>query len=504
MSDRKNIDRLFQEKFKDFEVTPDEMVWKKIKARQKEDKKRVLFLPLWYRAAGIAVLIALMTGGSFLYFDNDESQKITITDTNKNTPTKDALDTSSDPDPIIEHKIENEEIVYDTQKNDVITQTKNPSTVKAIISKPPKTIKPVKQLISPTQKNVAEAQHSHQNLSKQQDVSTPLSDHTQSFTNQPIKKYIPNNKEQVSGIAKHDFQKENSLPHQKMTNDHPDIPAKKDIEEIALTKTDSQNTNGKKSIFDEVAKNEKESVPEETETTSKKWNIAPNIAPVYYNTIGNASSIDPKFSDNDKNGQVNMSYGVQISYAVNDRFSIRSGLNNVDLGYQTENVGFTPTTSSQNLQSINYNTTSDIILISDLEENPKISTDIRKNPNTPAQNSGLLNQSINYLEIPLEMKYAIVDKKIGINMIGGVSTLLLQKNKIYIETGDFETLIGEANNLNNLSFTGNIGLGVDYELSDQFEINLEPIFKYQFNALNETTDFKPYYFGIYTGINIKF
>lgn len=105
----------------------------------------------------------------------------------------------------------------------------------------------------------------------------------------------------------------------------------------------------------------------------------------------------------------------------------------------------------------------------------------------------------------MEMKYALVDKKFGINMIGGISTLFLQNNEISIEAGDFETPIGEANNLNEVSFSGNIGLGVDYKLSEHLEINLEPIFKYQFNAFNETANnFKPYYFGIYTGLNIKF
>jgi hypothetical protein len=38
MNDKKNIDRLFQETFKDFEVTPDAAVWERLEAQLKEKK----------------------------------------------------------------------------------------------------------------------------------------------------------------------------------------------------------------------------------------------------------------------------------------------------------------------------------------------------------------------------------------------------------------------------------------------------------------------------------
>ena len=58
------------------------------------------------------------------------------------------------------------------------------------------------------------------------------------------------------------------------------------------------------------------------------------------------------------------------------------------------------------------------------------------------------------------------------------------------------TLIGEANNINDISFSANFGIGVDYKFSEKFKFNLEPTFKYQINAYNDTFgDFKPYIFG---------
>src|SRR5690606_24116842 len=58
---KKNIDRLFQEKFKDFEVAPDDSVWSRIEseldAKSNTDRKAI---PLWWKLGGIAAAFALL------------------------------------------------------------------------------------------------------------------------------------------------------------------------------------------------------------------------------------------------------------------------------------------------------------------------------------------------------------------------------------------------------------------------------------------------------------
>jgi len=100
MNDKKNIDRLFQEKFKNFEVTPDESVWEKIKAHQEKDRKRVFALPFWYRAAGIAASIALLLGIGYVSLNNQEVIEentivVTPTDTEENK-TESLINTNQD------------------------------------------------------------------------------------------------------------------------------------------------------------------------------------------------------------------------------------------------------------------------------------------------------------------------------------------------------------------------------------------------------------------------
>ncbi|MBC7440100.1 MAG: hypothetical protein H7250_08975, partial [Flavobacterium sp.] len=64
MNDKKNIDRFFQEKFKDFESEPDDMVWKNIEAILKDKKNKRRIIPFWIQLSGIAA--ALLIGMFFI------------------------------------------------------------------------------------------------------------------------------------------------------------------------------------------------------------------------------------------------------------------------------------------------------------------------------------------------------------------------------------------------------------------------------------------------------
>jgi hypothetical protein len=116
-----------------------------------------------------------------------------------------------------------------------------------------------------------------------------------------------------------------------------------------------------------------------------------------------------------------------------------------------------------------------------------------------------LSQRIQYYEVPLELKYALLNKKVGIHFIGGMSTLFLGTNEVSVQAGSVDEVIGEANNLNSVSFSTNVGLGFDYKLSKKFTFNLEPMFKYQLNTYTDSSvDFRPYTLGVYTGLSFKF
>ncbi len=126
---------------------------------------------------------------------------------------------------------------------------------------------------------------------------------------------------------------------------------------------------------------------------------------------------------------------------------------------------------------------------------------------TPKSTSGdvELIQNISYFEVPLELKYAVLNKKFGVNLIGGFSTLFLGNNDITAQASNFSETLGEANNLSSVSFSTNVGIGFDYKISRKFKFNIEPMFKYQLNPYTDSSvNFRPYYLGVYTGLSFKF
>ena len=105
----------------------------------------------------------------------------------------------------------------------------------------------------------------------------------------------------------------------------------------------------------------------------------------------------------------------------------------------------------------------------------------------------------------MEFNYAILDKKLGVNLIGGVSSLFLVDNMVSLESGGLVTDIGQANNVNDVNFSTNVGIGINYEFSQNLQLNVEPMFKYQLNTFTETAgDFRPYAIGVYSGVRYRF
>ena len=263
----------------------------------------------------------------------------------------------------------------------------------------------------------------------------------------------------------------------------------------------------KKSIFEAVAEQEQ---PPKTKTPRGRWAIGPSLAPVYFNSMGNGSPISSNFVDNAKSGTFNMSYGLQVSYQLSSRLSLRSGVHRVDYGYNTDDVGFTSSpaaTPGSLIRTISYSENSkNLVVHSTAGSNPPPQRPEAIDISAPsAAREGQMLQEFGYLEVPLEMQYSLIDRKWGVNLIGGVSSLFLLENSVSLESGGAVTEMGEANNMNALNFSTNFGVGMFYRLNPRFEISLQPMFKYQLNTFSQTSgNFQPYSIGVYSGLNFRF
>jgi len=244
-------------------------------------------------------------------------------------------------------------------------------------------------------------------------------------------------------------------------------------------------------------------IPEQinkTNTIDKKWSVGPTVAPVYYNSLQNGSPLNDELSNNSKSSDNALSIGVKVNYQVSNKFFIQSGVNKVELAYNTKNVNALISSSKNAFNNINTDKTGVILTPASNLANNGSPNELNK-----SSVSGDLNQSIEYFELPIEMKYNLYNKKIGLNLVGGFSTLFLSNNSVSMVTQNSVTDLGDANNLNDINFSGNVGVDLDYKISKSWYLNVAPMFKYQFNTYSGNSgNFRPYYFGLYSGLNYKF
>ena len=114
MKEEKNIDRLFQEKFKDFNAKPSAKVWANIEKELKEDKERTPFIiPLWYKIGGIAAALVLV-----FWF----SQSLLTTDTTNTIVDQDGLENTK-----VKTQVEDKDTVNNNSKLDVVENTNKTS-----------------------------------------------------------------------------------------------------------------------------------------------------------------------------------------------------------------------------------------------------------------------------------------------------------------------------------------------------------------------------------------
>jgi hypothetical protein len=501
MKENKNIDRLFQEKFKDFEAKPPEMAWQNIKNKlnKKEKKRRVI--PFWLKASGIAASL-LLGYFSFMNYNKIQSQIKTVQNENIKNKTKDS-DINSKPgiDFIIKpntsvitenekiQKLQFEEINKTNEKSDINLQNKklvnttNKSNI--VVTNNTK----IKDLVDLGQNKKIKKQNVLSNTIQQTDLEKNIPSKSFNSENDEPKKLVNNTLDQIKNNSNRSVTI-HEKPGSNKTQDS-SIVAKISEEVYALEQLLKEK---------EVGKNAEE------KEKGNKWGVSTMAAPVYFNSSTNGSPIDVQFADNSKSYLSTLSYGVGLTYNISKKMSIKAGVNSLALEYNTNDVAFTTSLKQapqgQTMLSRNANGENIIFINNTSASKNSISGDLE---NFTQNTRGVLNQSTSYFEIPLEMSYKLIDKKFGLELIGGMSSLFLNNNSVSLLSNGMEMEIGQATNLNKVHFSSNIGIGFRYNFLKSLEANFNPMFKYQMNTYTDNFgNFRPYFIGLYSGLSYKF
>ncbi|WP_422106715.1 hypothetical protein [Winogradskyella sp.] len=519
MNENKNIDRLFQEKFKDFEATPQDAVWDRISESLPKKKKKRRVIALWWQIGGVAAVIALMLTVGSSIFNNDpeistDTEVVDHKDTNESTIEDTTNPSNTNQDPIKTNADGHELVGSDntTEDNDAVaTEKRRLNTNDAFKNQDPKTNAIANRSKIDEKRSLTETAHNPKTISNK-NADAKVADNT-SLEDTQTKATIldnPTAKSVIKETIKNDntaVTDGNSIPETNQQNSKV-VNADTDLEKEKETAL--QEDPNKESIETAIAA-QQHMDEKEKEDEQNRWSIAPNVAPVYFSSLGQGSSIDAQFNENSKSGDINMSYGITGTYAVSKRLKIRAGVNRVNLNQTTADVlAFAGGDfASRGVEGGEQSQMGNITPKTELGNITFMSANVFNSSTSPelfnTKTPGNIDQRFGFIEVPLELEYRLVDRKFGLNVIGGFSTFFLNQNEIYADIDGTSTLVGEASNINSTSFSANFGLGLDYSLSKQWNINLEPQFKYQINTFNNTSgNFRPFFIGVYTGLSFKF
>ena len=479
MIENKNIDRLFQEKFRDFEETPATHIWENIASELSGNPRKKRGLWLWI--GSIAASLALL---------------ITLNNTNSNQTTPETTDTNTE--------VSKKPIITKTEVATTKTATpiENSTFPKTINVKGKTTVSTISS--NPTQAPIHNITLNKKTKKTSHNLTQPIVANSEKIIveKQPITRLITTeNKTEIAPVANTTIER----PTQQQDKLKSKIN-KQEKEEI-ITQNTPKNTEQRTQSIKQKIQHDDIALTQDENTVNKKinknkWSITTLAAPMYLSSFNEeVSSIDRSFDKNVKQGVFSKAYGVQVAYDISDRLSVQTGLQVVDYGYKTYDVYVSPSGHVSEFSTINYNEITNIEVSATPNDSPP---DVYQTYSLGE--TGDLTQVFGYIEVPAEAKYKIVTGNFGINAIGGFSTLILNKNEVYIETENFSNEIGNGvSNLNNLNFSGNFGIELDYKLYQNIHFNLTPMIKVHTNTFAKDTEgFNPYALGIYSGLNYRF
>jgi hypothetical protein len=255
---------------------------------------------------------------------------------------------------------------------------------------------------------------------------------------------------------------------------------------------------------------------------SARWSISALATPTYYGTINTGSDALSKQIKASEQSIVSYIGGVALAYQLNKRFSIQSGLFYSSMGQEVSGINsfagfqkYVNTKGGPNFEVVTsngtiYTTNPDVFLLAE-NNSKRIITNYNNDVFDPQKASlnyvnNTMKQTFSYLELPVFLRYKIIDRTIDFNLIGGLSYNLLIDNSVYTVIDGTKYAIGTTGGMNMFSISSSVGMGMEYKFSDKLSLNLEPTFRYYMNTFTTSSgsSFHPYAFGIFSGLSYKF
>ncbi len=224
-----------------------------------------------------------------------------------------------------------------------------------------------------------------------------------------------------------------------------------------------------------------------------------------------------------EDGLMASSGGLKVSIQMHRRWSVETGVRYAMLGQEVtasfNEVRLYSMTAAKeeglSLRNINLGNSMGAIRTPDVAKSPAFSSadlgavknevmDIQTvtQPDVRAD----IEQLLGYVEVPLTLRYTLFERGISLSVSGGLSSNWLVGNDAYLYDSGTKRNLGETEGLANMSFSTHAGLAVSMPLYQAFTLQVEPRVSYFLSDISEDypTSFKPYSFGVFTGIFYSF
>jgi opacity protein-like surface antigen len=214
------------------------------------------------------------------------------------------------------------------------------------------------------------------------------------------------------------------------------------------------------------------------------------------------------------------STGLSVGYKITDRLTIHSGIGLASIGQTITDVnvyaGLSDFYAVKSSYLYSVETASGLILAGNTDlyltdSKDRVGTLIQSGMADPskynlAQVGSDIRQVFRFLELPVMLRYKVIDKKVGLNLSGGISYGFLVDNSAYTGEGSDQIRVGHTEGINTFNLSSQLGLGMEYNISQNVTFNLEPVFRYYVTPLSDIAGslYKPYSVGFSSGFFFKF
>lgn len=247
-------------------------------------------------------------------------------------------------------------------------------------------------------------------------------------------------------------------------------------------------------------KEDKEELKTEKEILKEKWSVG-----LYAGVVNSQNYNNKKTLGNDIESKQNTGYGLKTKYKLNKKWAVSSGLKINELGQSVANVSYynkEQNTLSAGVvndffalsPSVEYISTNRNYVFASDNSNQKIQS------NSSNNQTGNLDQQLQYLEMPLEVSYSILNTSkadIILNTGGFVGKLI--SNQVYLDGNS----IGGNLDVNNFVYGSKLSSTLQYEVFKQTHLFVEPGVNYYINPL-KTQSFNQFQWGLNFGVNFGF